>query len=187
MVIQKLLTTNLTEDVPRHLIERYSRQMLLPEIQYAGQVKICKSKVAVIGCGGIGCPLAMYLASAGIGTLGLFDSDKVELNNLHRQIGHKTSSVGKPKTQSLRQTILSLNPHANIKEHPFVTVETMDNLGDYDIIVDGSDNPKCRYLVSDYCVKNKKKLLSAACIGWEGQVTAYGNGSACYRCIWGND
>jgi molybdopterin/thiamine biosynthesis adenylyltransferase len=129
----------------------------------------------------------MYLAAAGVGTLGLFDNDKVELNNLHRQIGHKNRSIGMVKTESLKETLLELNPYDKINIHPFVTVDSVDSLEEYSLILDGSDNPECRYLVNDYCVQNSKIVISGACIGWEGQMVAYGNGSACYRCLWGDD
>jgi adenylyltransferase/sulfurtransferase len=148
------------------LIQRYSRQMLLKEIAYDGQSKIIKTKLAIIGAGGIGCPLAIYLAAAGLGTIGLFDSDKVDVTNLHRQIGHKTKTVGISKTVSLRNTLLDINPNITINEHPFITVANANLLDEYDIVVDGSDNPTCRYIVNDHCMKTNKKLLSGACIGW---------------------
>ena len=96
--------------------------MLLKDIQYKGQMKLIKSKVALVGSGGIGCPLALYLTGAGIGTLGLFDSDAVDMTNLHRQIGHSTKTVGVLKTKSLKGTLLNLNPNIQINEHPFITV-----------------------------------------------------------------
>jgi adenylyltransferase/sulfurtransferase len=148
------------------LVERYSRQMLLKEISYQGQLKIINSKVAVVGCGGIGCPLALYLAGAGIGHLGLFDSDSVEVTNLHRQIGHNNLSIGMKKTQSLANTLLAFNPNIKITQHQFITVESCSELADYDLIIDGSDNPECRYIVNDFCMKSGKRLLSGACIGW---------------------
>lgn len=95
--------------------------MLLKEIAYPGQIKIKQSKIAIIGCGGIGCPGSLYLAAAGVGTLGLFDSDRVELNNLHRQVAHKTSSIGVEKSISLESTLHSLNSHIKINRHPFIT------------------------------------------------------------------
>lgn len=96
--------------------------MLLKEIAYEGQVKIVQAKVALIGSGGIGCPLALYLAAAGVGTLGLFDSDRVDVTNLHRQVGHRTDRLGMEKTESLKRTLLAINPHININKHPFITV-----------------------------------------------------------------
>ena len=140
--------------------------MLLPQISLAGQLKLKQAKIAIIGCGGIGCPASLYLSSAGVGTLGLFDSDLVELNNLHRQIAHRTSTVNTPKTSSLTSTLHSLNPHTTTHSHPFITPATLSNLDSYDIVIDGSDNPKCRYLVNDYCRKTNKVLFSGACIGW---------------------
>ena len=113
-------------------------------------MKIVNAKVALIGSGGIGCPLALYLAGAGVGTLGLFDSDAVDMTNLHRQIGHSTKTLGVSKTKSLKSTLLNLNPNIQINEHPFITVETLTQLDDYDLVIDGSDNPQCRYLVNDY-------------------------------------
>ena len=146
-----------------------------------------QAKVALIGSGGIGCPLALYLAAAGVGTLGLFDSDTVDVTNLHRQIGHRTDRIGMEKTESLKQTILAINPNIAVQKHPFVTAENASLLDHYDYVIDGSDNPKCRYIVNDYCMTRGKKLLSGACIGWEAQITCYGGSSLCYRCLWGND
>lgn len=96
--------------------------MLLKEIKYEGQLEISKMKIAIVGAGGIGCPTALYLAGAGVGTIGLFDSDVVDVTNLHRQIGHSTATLGIPKTTSLKKTLLNLNPHIKVNEHPFITV-----------------------------------------------------------------
>ncbi len=109
-----------------------------------------------------------------MGQLGLFDSDSVEVTNLHRQIGHQNQSIGMKKTQSLANTLLTFNPNIKITQHPFITVESSEELMQFDLIIDGSDNPECRYIVNDFCMKAGKKLLSGACIGWEGQVTCYG-------------
>lgn len=161
--------------------------MLLKEIAYDGQAKIMNTKIAVVGAGGIGCPVALYMAAAGVGTIGLFDSDKVDETNLHRQIGHRTSTIGVEKTASLKKTLLDINPYIQIKEHPFITATNAHLLDDYDLVIDGSDNPTCRYIVNDHCMKSNRKLLSGACIGWEAQVTCYGGNNLCYRCLWGND
>lgn len=161
--------------------------MLLKQIKYEGQLKIQRMKIALIGAGGIGCPTALYLAGAGVGTLGLFDSDTVDVTNLHRQIGHSTKTLGVPKTTSLKSTLLNLNPHITINQHPFITVQTLNQLDEYDMVIDGSDNPQCRYLVNDYLMLKNKKLLSGACVGWEGQITCYGGESPCYRCMWGDN
>jgi len=111
----------------------------------------------------------------------------VDVTNLHRQIGHKTETVGISKTLSLKNTLLSLNPNIKVNEHPFITAANANLLNEYDIVVDGSDNPTCRYIVNDQCMKTNKKLLSGACIGWEAQITCYGGNGPCYRCLWGND
>lgn len=108
------LETNLVAPLTGTLVQRYSRQMLLKEIAYDGQLKLIKARVALVGAGGIGCPLALYLSAAGVGTIGLFDSDTVDVTNLHRQIGHRTATVGQPKTSSLKNTILSINPHIEV-------------------------------------------------------------------------
>lgn len=97
-----------------------------------------------------------------------------------------SSSIGTPKTQSLRDTILKFNPTLAVNQHPFITKQTLPLLDNYDLVIDGSDNPQCRYLVNDYLMSRNRKLLSGACVGWEGQVTCYGQGSACYRCVWGD-
>lgn len=170
--------------------------MLLREIKYDNQLKIMKSRVAVIGSGGIGCPVAMYLSGAGVGRIGLFDSDVVEMTNLHRQIAHKDRNRGRQKTSSLRECLLEINPHIDVQEHSFVTLDSIHELDDYDLIIDGSDNPKCRYLLNDYLMSEPRrcsKLLSGACIGWEAQITCYSNNpqenqkTACYRCLWGDE
>lgn len=140
--------------------------MLLKEIAYEGQAKIVNAKIAIIGSGGIGCPVALYLAAAGAGTIGLFDSDTVDVTNLHRQIGHKTSTVGTEKTTSLKNTLLDINPHIQVNEHPFITAHNASLLDSYDLVIDGSDNPTCRYIVNDHCMKKHRKLLSGACVGW---------------------
>ena len=110
--------------------------------------------------------MALYLAAAGVGTIGLFDSDSVDVTNLHRQIGHRTDRIGMEKTESLKRTLLAINPHIAINKHPFITVQNAEILDQYDYVIDGSDNPMCRYTVNDFCMKKGKKLLSGACIGW---------------------
>jgi adenylyltransferase/sulfurtransferase len=122
--------------------------------------------VAVVGAGGIGCPVSLYLAGAGVGLLGIFDGDVVELNNLHRQVGHYIDTLGRPKTDSLATTLHRINPQVQVNQHPFITKTTLSILDDYDVVIDGSDNPECRYLVNDYLMGKNKKLLSGACVGW---------------------
>lgn len=167
-------------------IERYSRQIILPEVGGAGQKKLLKAKVLIIGCGGLGSPCAYYLAGAGVGKIGLVDSDKVELNNLQRQILHFTPDVGKTKVNSAKEKLSSLNPDIQIiPYHLRLTSENiLDIIKDYDIIVDGSDNFPTRYLVNDACVLLNKPFSYAGILRFEGQaITILPHQGPCYRCL----
>ncbi|MFQ3675453.1 MAG: molybdopterin-synthase adenylyltransferase MoeB [Endomicrobiia bacterium] len=173
---------NLTEKQ----IERYSRQIILPEIGGIGQKKLLNAKVLVIGCGGLGSPCVYYLAAAGIGEIGLVDSDKVELNNLQRQVVHFTQNVGQAKVDSAKEKLLALNPEIQITTYKLrVTSENiMDLIKEYDIIVDGSDNFPTRYLVNDACVISKKPLSHAGILRFDGQAMTIVSGKGpCYRCV----
>src|SRR2546421_355941 len=134
-------------------IQRYSRHFLLPQVGDKGQAKLLRSKVLLIGAGGLGSPTALYLAAAGVGTLGLMDGDVVDVSNLQRQIVHTTASVGRPKVDSGAETLQALNPDAKIIKLPMrIDVDNvMDIIKDYDLVVDGSDNFDTRYLVNDAC------------------------------------
>ncbi len=174
--------TELTEQQ----IERYSRQIILPEIGGSGQKKLLNAKVLIIGCGGLGSPCAYYLASAGVGKIGLVDSDKVELNNLQRQILHFTKDVGRQKTESAKEKLNSINPDVEVVTYPvrITSQNIMDIIKDYDIIVDGSDNFPTRYLVNDACVLSNKPLVHAGILRFEGQATTIvPYKGPCYRCI----
>lgn len=167
-------------------IERYSRQIILQDIGGKGQEKILNAKVLIIGAGGLGSPCALYLAAAGIGTIGIVDSDKVELNNLQRQILHSTENVGKPKVESAKERLNVLNP--DVKIIPYNLRLTSENIleiiQNYDIIVDGSDNFPTRYLVNDACVMSKKPLSHGGIFKYDGQImTIIPGKSACYRCL----
>ncbi|MFN4181016.1 MAG: HesA/MoeB/ThiF family protein [Armatimonadota bacterium] len=167
-------------------IERYSRQIILPEIGAKGQTKLSEAKVLVIGAGGIGSPTAFYLAAAGIGKIGIVDSDDVELSNLQRQILHSTNDIGRPKVTSAKERLEALNPDIEVVPHSvrLTSENIMDILVDYDIVVDGSDNFATRYLVNDACVLSGKPLVTGAVIGFEAQgTTVIPKESACYRCI----
>ena len=170
-------------------IQRYARHITLPQVGGIGQRKLMNAKVLVIGAGGLGSPLLLYLAAAGIGTIGIIDDDKVELSNLQRQIIHKNSMIGTHKTDSAKETILSINP--NIKVITYKKRLTFSNAEDivskYDIVADGSDNFGTRFLVNDTCFLTKKILVSAAILRFEGQIStysAYKNSNCCYRCLW---
>ena len=167
-------------------IERYSRQILLPNVGGKGQEKLLNAKVLIIGVGGLGSPCAVYLACAGIGKLGIVDSDSVELNNLQRQILHSTKDVGRPKVESAKERINAIN--TDVEVIPFnlrLTSENiLDIIKDYDIIVDGSDNFPTRYLVNDACVLLKKPLSHGGIFRFDGQaITILPGESACYRCL----
>jgi len=167
-------------------IERYSRQILLPNVGGKGQEKLLNAKVLIIGAGGLGSPAALYLASAGIGTLGIVDSDKVELNNLQRQIVHSVNTVGMLKVESAKNRLNAINP--DVKVIPYnirLTSENiLDIIKDYDIVVDGSDNFPTRYLVNDACVFSNKPLSHGGIFRFDGQaITILPHKSACYRCL----
>lgn len=166
-------------------MERYSRQVLLQEVGVEGQRKLLDSKVLIIGAGGLGSPAALYLAAAGVGTLGIVDGDRVDLTNLQRQILHYTHDVGRPKTQSARRTLEDINPDVEVRTYQ--TVLTSENaleiLKDYDVVVNGCDNFPTRYLVNDACVMLGKPLVDASILRWEGQATTYLPGRGCYRCL----
>ncbi|MEK6646499.1 MAG: molybdopterin-synthase adenylyltransferase MoeB [Candidatus Firestonebacteria bacterium] len=167
-------------------IERYSRQIILPEIGGKGQKKLLNAKVLVIGCGGLGSPCAYYLAAAGIGKIGLVDSDDVELNNLQRQIIHSTKTVGKPKADSAKEKLVELNPDVEVIVHKLrLTSENiLDVIKDYDVVVDGSDNFPTRYLVNDACVLAGKPLMHAGILKFDGQaMTILPKEGPCYRCL----
>src|SRR3989338_1186365 len=167
-------------------IERYSRQIILPNVGGKGQEKILNAKVLIIGAGGLGSPCALYLASAGVGRIGIVDSDVVEINNLQRQIIHSTANVNKPKAESAKERINAINP--DIKVIPYKLRITSKNILDviknYDIIVDGSDNFPTRYLVNDACVLSKKPLSHCGIFRFDGQaLTIVPAKGPCYRCL----
>ncbi|MGO9613837.1 MAG: HesA/MoeB/ThiF family protein [Dissulfurispiraceae bacterium] len=173
-------------DFSEEQMDRYSRHLILPGIGARGQEKLLRARVVIIGAGGLGCAVGYYLAAAGVGTIGLVDNDTVETSNLQRQIAHSMKTVGMSKVDSAKATFEALNPDVaivGIKER--VRRDNIENLlGDYDIVVDGSDNFQTRYLVNDACVLMKKPLISGAILGFEGQVTTIMPGEGhCYRCL----
>jgi adenylyltransferase/sulfurtransferase len=168
-------------------IQRYSRQLILPGIGGKGQRKLAEAKVFIMGAGGLGSPAAIYLAAAGVGTIGLADSDHVELHNLQRQILHKTSDIGLPKVESGKKTLESLN--SDVKVQIYCERVTSTNIrriiGDYDLVLDGSDNFPTRFLVNDACYFERKTLISGAILRFDGQLSTFKphvNGP-CYRCL----
>ncbi|XP_061599115.1 adenylyltransferase and sulfurtransferase MOCS3 [Cololabis saira] len=168
-------------------ILRYSRQLLLPELGVKGQLHLCKTSVLIVGCGGLGCPLAQYLAAAGIGRLGLLDYDEVELSNLHRQILHGEENQGQAKSLSAARAVRRLNSTVEcVPYHLQLSPENaLQLIQQYDIVADCSDNVATRYLVNDACVLSGKPLVSASALRMEGQLTVYNyRGGPCFRCLY---
>lgn len=175
-------------DLTDEQIERYSRHIILSDVGGKGQQKLCEAKVLVIGAGGLGSPAALYLAAAGIGTLGLVDGDVVDLSNLQRQILHTTSTVGTPKVQSGSTMLSALNPEVTVKTYgEHINADNiMGILESYDVVLDGSDNFGTRFLVNDACYFAKKTLVSGSIFRFEGQLTTIKphEGFPCYRCLY---
>ena len=169
-------------------IRRYSRHLILPEVGLSGQKKICSTSVLCIGAGGLGSPIAMYLAAAGIAKLGILDFDAVDFSNLQRQIIHSTTDVGRPKTDSARETIQGINPKVEVVLHQerISSENALDIIGPYDIVVDGTDNFPTRYLTNDACVLLKKPNVYGSIFRFEGQASVFAPhlGGPCYRCLY---
>ena len=170
-------------------LERYSRHIILKEVGAKGQKKLLNGKVLIIGAGGLGAPAAMYLAAAGIGTIGIADADEVELSNLQRQIIHGTEDLGKAKVQSAKETIERMNPDVTV--HTYRTFVDSKNIleliKDYDFIIDGTDNFPAKFLINDACVMAGKPFSHAGIIRFKGQLMTYVPGQGpCYRCVFKN-
>lgn len=167
-------------------ITRYSRHILLPEVGGKGQKKLSQAKVFIVGAGGLGCPVAYYLAAAGIGTIGLIDSDVVDLSNLQRQILHHTPDVGRSKVRSAQEKIQALNPDVRVDmyEERFTSRNARDLIRPYDVVIDGVDNFPAKFLINDACYMENKPLVHGGILRFEGRAfTIIPNRSACYRCI----
>lgn len=167
-------------------VERYSRHILLPEVGGKGQEKIGKAKVLVLGAGGLGSPAALYLAAAGVGTIGIVDNDVVDLSNLQRQILHGTADIGRPKVESATARLSDLNPMVKIESHKMLvnSANILELFAEYDVVVDGTDNFPTRFLVNDACYMLKKPLVHGAILRFDGQAfTIVPGDGPCYRCI----
>ena len=169
-------------------IRRYSRHLILPEVGLSGQKKICSASVLCIGAGGLGSPIAMYLAAAGVGKIGIVDFDVVDFSNLQRQIIHGTEDVGRPKAESARETIKSINPTCDVVIHNtrLSSENALEIIAQYDIVVDGTDNFPTRYLTNDACVLLKKPNVYGSIFRFEGQASVFAPhlGGPCYRCLY---
>jgi adenylyltransferase/sulfurtransferase len=169
--------------------QRYARHLILPEVGEEGQARLMSARVLVVGAGGLGSPLLLYLAAAGVGTLGVIDDDTVDLSNLQRQIVHPTERIGAPKTVSARATLAALNPEVRVETHEArLTAENADaHVGAYDLVADGSDNFSTRYLLNDACYRLRKPLVAASLAPFDGQLSTFkaylGPPHPCYRCL----
>lgn len=175
------------EKLTNEEIQRYSRHLLLKEVGVKGQKKLKAAKVLIVGLGGLGAPLAQYLAAAGVGTIGLIDFDEVEESNLQRQVIHGTRDVGRPKVASAKDSIRQINPLVKVETYnQMLTADNaLDIIGDYDVVADASDNYQTRYLVNDACVLLGKPDVFGAMYQFEGQATVYyGKEGPCYRCMY---
>jgi adenylyltransferase/sulfurtransferase len=174
-------------------IQRYARHILLPDIGGTGQSELLQSRVLVVGAGGLGSPVIMYLAAAGVGTIGVMDDDHVDLSNLQRQIIHTTDAIQMPKVESVRKTIAAINPEVKIEPHAIRldAGNALDIISSYDVVADGTDNFETRFLINDACYFAKVPLVSAAILRFDGQMSTYkafatdqdGAHGPCYRCI----
>ncbi|HTI83096.1 MAG TPA: molybdopterin-synthase adenylyltransferase MoeB [Acetobacteraceae bacterium] len=169
-------------------IRRYSRHILLQDVGGIGQARLKAARVLVVGAGGLGSPLVLYLAAAGVGTIGLVDHDRLELSNLQRQIAHTTDRIGQPKAVSAAQTALAINPEVHIEPYDLRldADNATDLIGRYDIVCDGTDNFATRFLVADACVLARRTLVSAAVLRFEGQLSVFKPyiEGPCYRCLY---
>ncbi len=168
-------------------IARYARHLTLPEVGKVGQQKLQAASILLIGVGGLGSPLAMYLAAAGVGRLGLVDVDQVDFSNLQRQVVHGTKDVGRDKVQSGAETIANINPDVQVDQHKvaFTSENAMQIAANYDVIIDGTDNFPTRYLVNDVCVMTGKPNCYGSIYRFEGQASVFGlDGGPCYRCLY---
>jgi molybdopterin/thiamine biosynthesis adenylyltransferase/rhodanese-related sulfurtransferase len=178
-------------DVPTVLTteqkERYGRHLLLPEVGADGQAKLLDAKVLLLGAGGLGAPTALYLAAAGVGTLGIVDDDDVDLSNLQRQVIHTTDRIGRPKVDSAEATIAALNPDVEVVKYPvrLDSSNIMEIIDGYDVIVDGVDNFPTRYLLNDATVRLGIPVVSASILGFDGQLSVFKpHDGPCYRCLY---
>jgi len=179
------MATTQTSPLTPYQVRRYSRHIIMPQVGSIGQRKLLDSSVVIIGAGGLGSPIAIYLALAGIGTIGIVDFDTVDVTNLQRQILHFNDDVGKPKVVSAIETLKAYNPDTNVIAHevPLTSENAMAIIRDYDIIVNGADNFAARYLVNDAAYLSGKPLVDGSILLFDGMASVYIPGQGCYRCL----
>ena len=166
-------------------VSRYSRHIIMPQVGSVGQRKLLDAKVLMVGAGGLGSPITIYLTLAGVGTVGLVDFDDVDVTNLQRQILHYNDDIGRPKVESAVDTLKAYNPDTtvNVHEEPISSINAMEIMKDYDVIVNGADNFPTRYLVNDAAYLSGKTLVDGSILLFDGQATTYIPGQGCYRCL----
>lgn len=166
-------------------VQRYSRHIIMPQVGSIGQRKLLNAKVLIVGAGGLGSPIAIYLTLAGVGTIGIVDYDTVDVTNLQRQILHQNADIGRSKAQSAMETLKAYNPDVNVNLHeaPITSENAMDLIPEYDIIINGADNFPARYLVNDAAYLAGKPLVDGSILLFDGQATVYLPGKGCYRCL----
>lgn len=171
----------------RDQIKRYSRQILLHEIGEEGQLRLLRAKVLLVGAGGLGCPAGLYLASAGVGTIGIVDFDRVDLSNIHRQVLHATADIGRPKTDSAKDAIERINPEINIitYQERFTPDNALEIVNDFDIVIDGSDNFETKFLLNDSAFLSGKPYIFGGAVRFDGQASVFypKGGGPCLRCM----
>jgi molybdopterin/thiamine biosynthesis adenylyltransferase len=166
-------------------LERFSRHILLKDVGIEGQERILQGKVLIVGAGGLGSPAALYLAAAGVGTIGIVDGDVVDRTNLQRQVIHFTPDIGKPKVASAREKMLQINPGVMVRtyQEKLFAHNILDIIRDYDFVIDGTDNFPAKFLINDACVMAKKPFSHGGILRFDGQTMTYVPGNACYRCV----
>ncbi len=175
----------LTKPLTPYQVSRYSRHIIMPQVGSVGQRKLLESKVLIVGAGGLGSPISIYLTLAGVGTIGIVDFDTVDMTNLQRQILHHNDDIGRPKVESARDTLLAYNPDVNVVAHeePITSENAIRIMADYDVIVNGADNFPARYLVNDAAYMSGKPLVDGSILMFDGMATVFLPGEGCYRCL----
>jgi adenylyltransferase/sulfurtransferase len=179
------MATVATKPLTPYQVQRYSRHIIMPQVGSVGQRKLLDAKVLVVGAGGLGSPVAVYLTLAGVGTIGIVDFDTVDVTNLQRQILHQNDDIGRRKVESAEETLKAYNPDVEVivHEEPLTSENAMEIIGAYDVIVNGADNFPARYLVNDAAYLNNKPLVDGSILIFDGMASVYLPGNGCYRCL----
>ena len=179
------MTTTAVRPLTPYEVQRYSRHIIMPQVGSVGQRKLIDAKALIVGAGGLGSPIAIYLTLAGVGTIGIVDFDTVDVTNLQRQVLHYDSDIGKPKVKSAVETLNAYNPATEVITHeePLTSENAMEIIGQYDVIINGADNFPARYLVNDAAYLSGKPLVDGSILLFDGMATVFIPGSGCYRCL----